>query len=516
MSGTIYPSDVIKMLVKNKWEYQTISLPSWGVWSEPSDFCVLIDNAIVIQLLSKSDPLEVRYYQALPQTQALIRLGSYPKNPQDVEDMELVIMTELHNNNRTMTASDFEDVFERNNWAYTERNIEAYGARVRAYSGEVSYEIEHQVFVRAIPNLFQIYRLNPEFKLIDVIPKPTKQSVADALKEVINNNPPKVMAMEKKKMASSGIGQAFEDTLKSIIEGDSTQALIKRVVIEAIAGKTPVPIEVKFDEKAAIIKTAHKSLRKTLDRLQATKNILLVGEAGCGKTHLAAQVAEALSLPFSSVSCSSDMSSSVLLGWLLPVDGGAFEYAPSDFITLYENGGVFLLDEMDAADPSILLIINQALANGKINVPQRKGNTEVKRHDNFLCFAACNTFGRGSNMMYSGRERLDESTLDRFRLGTIKMTYDKDLEQTLGDEDVVRWAWEIRERINKAELKRVLSTRFIIDASTLKRASGATINEIAEIFFTGWKDDELSSIDYERFDDTEVVEDKTRKSGTPF
>ena len=516
MIGTIYPSDVVKMLVKNKWEYETISLPSWGVWSEPHDFCVLIDNAIVIQLLSKSDPLEVRYYQALPQTQALIRLGSYPKNPQDVEDMELVIMTELHNNNRTMTTTDLENVFKKNGWDFIPQNVEAYGARVRAYSGEVSFEIEHKIFVRAIPNLFQIYRLNPDFKLIDAIPKPDVKTVTEAIIDALidSANPPK--KLEKKKMSSSGIGQAFEDTLKSIIEGDSTQALIKRVVTEAIAGKTPVPIEVKFDEKAAIIKTAHKSLRKTLDRLQATKNILLVGEAGCGKTHLAAQVAEALNLPFSSVSCSSDMSSSVLLGWLLPVDGGAFQYAPSDFITLYENGGVFLLDEMDAADPSILLIINQALANGKINVPQRKGNTEVKRHDNFLCFAACNTFGRGSNMMYSGRERLDESTLDRFRLGTIKMTYDKDLEQTLGDEDVVRWAWEIRERITKAELKRVLSTRFILDASTLKRTSGATINEIAEIFFTGWKDDELSAIDYERFDDTDVVEDKTRKSGTPF
>ena len=172
MSGTIQPTDIAKMLLKNKWEYQMISLSSWGVHCEPSDVCFLIDNAIVVQLLSKSDPLEVRYYQALPQTQALIKLGSYPKNPEHIDDMELVIMTELHNNNRTMTATDLEDVFEKNKWAYTERNIEAYGARVRAFSGEVGYEIEHQVFVRAIPNLFQVYRLNPDFKLIDVIPKP--------------------------------------------------------------------------------------------------------------------------------------------------------------------------------------------------------------------------------------------------------------------------------------------------------------------------------------------------------
>lgn len=37
----------------------------------------------------------------------------------------------------------------------------------------------------------------------------------------------------------------------------------------------------------------------------------------------------------------------------------------------YEEGGVFLLDEVDAADANVLLVINQALANGHLPVPNR-------------------------------------------------------------------------------------------------------------------------------------------------
>lgn len=288
--------------------------------------------------------------------------------------------------------------------------------------------------------------------------------------------------------ASAGLATMFASLLMGAIKSPDVEKMVMDAVKEVATQKIPRPMEVKFGESKKVIDNVHNKFTTVMGRLKATKNIMLVGEAGCGKTHLAGQVAEALGLEFSSVSCSSDMSSSVLLGWLLPADGGKFEYAESDFIRLYENGGVFLLDEMDAADPAILLIVNQALANGQVTVPQRKGKTTVKRHPNFICMSACNTFGRGGGLMYT-RERLDESTLDRFRSGLIEMHYDDELEEKLVDNEILQWGRKIRRNIEEARLKRVISTRFLRDATALKEEAGYTMKDIEDLFFLGWPSD---------------------------
>ena len=188
------------------------------------------------------------------------------------------------------------------------------------------------------------------------------------------------------------------------------------------------------------------------------------------------------------------MSESQLTGWMLPGESGAFEYIPSDFVTMYENGGVFLFDEVDAADPNTLLFINQALANGSFYRPQRKGRTQVKRHPDFVCLAAANTFGTGANMVYAGRERLDESTLDRFRAGTVLLDYDQKFERAAVDPEVLAWGWAVRKKIVDLRLSRVMSTRFLLDATKLVKA-GRSLEQIRETYFTGWKADERKKVE---------------------
>jgi MoxR-like ATPase len=218
-------------------------------------------------------------------------------------------------------------------------------------------------------------------------------------------------------------------------------------------------------------------------------NLMLVGPAGSGKTHLAHQVADALGREFASVSCTAGMSESTLQGWLLPVEGGAFEYLASDFVKMYENGGVFLFDEIDASDSNTLLFINQALANGSFNLPIRKDNSLVKRHPDFVCIACANTFGTGSNMQYAGRERLDESTLDRFRAGMIEIDYDTKFEQQVVHADVYSQCITVRKNIRNAKLNRVMSTRFMLDATKLVNA-GESVSSVMDTFFIGWKTEE--------------------------
>ena len=283
--------------------------------------------------------------------------------------------------------------------------------------------------------------------------------------------------------------------VKNVIEKSVDKKNLKKMIQKEIADMPPYKIQLVVNDNTApeIKGYARPELESALKLAVNRMNILMVGAAGCGKTHIARQVSELLGLRFGSISCSAGMSESHLTGWLLPRNKGNFEYTPSVFVDIYENGGVFLLDEIDAADSNTLLFINQALANGSFFVPQRFGNPEVMKHPDCVIMAAANTYGTGGSLTYSGRERLDEATLDRFRAGVIEVKYDDTLERTLVDKDVLMWGKKIREKITNTRLQRVMSTRFLIDASTLKM-SGTTIEEIQKIYFHGWREDEFKKV----------------------
>lgn len=276
------------------------------------------------------------------------------------------------------------------------------------------------------------------------------------------------------------------------IDADAVRALID----ERLAASPVVRLEVtRGDGSTWVAPTGSRpEFARVLRAATAGLNVLLVGPAGCGKTTLAHQVADALARPFASVSCTAGMSESEFKGWLIPGEGGRFEYLESDFVRMYEQGGVFLFDEFDAADPNVLLFVNQALANGSFFLPIRKGATRVQRHPDFVCIAAANTYGTGANMTYSGRERLDEATLDRFRAATIALDYDARLEAANVESELLAWGHAVRERIRANRLQRVMSTRFLLDATRLMRA-GASSDEVRETYFTGWKADERAKVE---------------------
>ena len=164
----------------------------------------------------------------------------------------------------------------------------------------------------------------------------------------------------------------------------------------------------------------HPQFKNIAQMLPIAKQVMLVGDAGTGKTFVANQVADALELQFKHISCSGGMSEGMLIGKML-FDG---TFVSTDFLDCYENGGVFLLDEMDSADANLLVVLNSALANGYLSVPNRKENPIAKRNENFFLIACCNTFGTGNgSRVYAGRNRLDGATLDRFY--TIDFDYDK-------------------------------------------------------------------------------------------
>ena len=225
------------------------------------------------------------------------------------------------------------------------------------------------------------------------------------------------------------------------------------------------------------------------------QNILMVGPSGSGKTFLASVLASKLDRQFAAQSCSAGMSESQLAGWLLPVkDAGTFAYVPSAFVRLYEEGGVFLFDEIDAADENTLIFINAALANGVFYLAQRYDNPEVKRHPDFVAVGAANTFGLGEDNVYTGRTQLDGATLDRFRAGIVVVDYDDHVESTLVDKKVLDWGRMVRRTITANKLDRIMSTRVLIDFTRQKKELGYTLLDMATSYFADWTPDEVALV----------------------
>jgi len=272
------------------------------------------------------------------------------------------------------------------------------------------------------------------------------------------------------------------------------------IAVQLLKGKTRArKIEALF----------HKKFDRILTLAKARRNIFLYGPTGCGKSHVCGQIADALNVGYGFVSCTAGMSEAVLGGRLLPVGkSGSFEYVVSEFVKCYEQGGLFLLDEWDAADANVALFINAALANGSCAVPNRPKKPYAQRHGDFICAAAANTVGTGADRQYSGRNRLDMASLDRFQIGKVYMDYDTLLEEKLcvdkkGETytDLLAYCWKVRTAIRNNKLERAMSTRFTADAAHMKREAGWDIEQIfndhEDGFFSGWREDEIRKVEAE-------------------
>ena len=308
-------------------------------------------------------------------------------------------------------------------------------------------------------------------------------------------------------LADSNLEVLHEGIRKTVDEaGRGMEKRMEQAALKAIneAAEKHRPVVIKMG--SAKPKRVKGVLPKEYERIVQLASqripVMMVGPAGCGKTYIAAKVAEALeytvgpkkgkSLAFYDQSCSAGVSESIFTGWLLPVEkGGSFDYVASPFITAYENGGAFLLDEMDASDPNMLTFLNKAIANDSFYLPQRHKNPLVKKHPDFVVLAAANTFGKGADAEYVGRNALDAATLDRFRAGMVHMDYSAEVEGTLVHPDVLTWGLAVRKFIYANRLRRIMSTRVLLDMTKMTENCGWGKDDWEAAFFADWSRDEM-------------------------
>ena len=194
----------------------------------------------------------------------------------------------------------------------------------------------------------------------------------------------------------------------------------------------------------------HEKFEEILSLVNMDEPVMLIGPAGSGKNYSIAQVSKALN---NHMYYTNNASNEFKLTGFIDAGGN---YRDTEFYKAFKNGGVFFLDEIDNSDPSALIVINSALANGYMAFPHET----IDRHPDFRMVAAANTWGRGSDFQYVGRNALDASTLDRF--DNVFFDYDMALEEKLYPNDsVLDFMWAFRDAVEKSRIPHIVSTRGI-------------------------------------------------------
>ena len=282
------------------------------------------------------------------------------------------------------------------------------------------------------------------------------------------------------------------------VSHDSIAALVQDAVQAAMAQyQGPVStIRIEKPDQDPVSVTGHvPTWFARLCKLHAARvPTLLVGPAGSGKTTAAAKLADVAGVPFYRLSMAAGTDEGEFTGRLLPTgDNMKFEYCLSLLTKAYTEGGVFLADDIDLADPNLLGLMNAALDGGGWYISARYQDPFLEQHPDFYLVAAANTHGHGADRQYVGAQQLDERTLSRFRMGQINCDYDADLEQQIFPADVVDIGHTLRTRCRALPgWTRDISTRDM--ASVTKLARVMPVNEAWYGYFADWSEPECSKV----------------------
>jgi len=186
----------------------------------------------------------------------------------------------------------------------------------------------------------------------------------------------------------------------------------------------------------------HKQFETILKLVNLGENLMIKGEAGNGKSYVVEQVAKALNIPFHSMSVSNQTTKTDLLGF---VDANGV-YRFNGFISAFKEGGIFNMDEIDAGNANVLVVMNSALSNGFIECPNGE---MIYAHKDFRFTSTANTVGRGATSKYVGRNKLDSATMDRFAVLNYELDEDIELMMCGNDKEFHTAIKAMREEADK-------------------------------------------------------------------
>lgn len=244
------------------------------------------------------------------------------------------------------------------------------------------------------------------------------------------------------------INQQLDSLAQSV---NLTKSRLGQVQDAAVRNSPNLTADVDFAASHVSFETAYRVIT-------AGCSPFLVGPAGSGKSTILAQIASAMNLPFYPMSVNSLTSDYNIIGY----NDANGKYVPTIFRKAYENGGIFSFEEIDAGNPNVLTVINNAMSQDTYAFP----DSIVKKHPQFIMTASGNTYGTGANLQYVGRNPLDAATLDRFVM--VYTDYDTNLEDRLcTNKEWLDYVRVVRRVVNEYQMKLVVGTRAVINGEKL-------------------------------------------------
>ena len=238
----------------------------------------------------------------------------------------------------------------------------------------------------------------------------------------------------------------------------------------------------------------HEKLPQVLSALLRGDNVLLVGGAGSGKTTMAQSLADMLGQSFEQPDYTFGMSGAMFQAY--EVRGymdATGNYVESSFVKCFRDGGLFLFDEIDGSNPQALVALNASMENDVADFPCGV----VKKHPNFRLIACANTYGRGADREYVGRNQLDGATIDRFK-PVITLDYDEKLELAISpDKNFCKMVQKLRKAKDELKIRCVISPRASIKGGRAYKDGCALEDVLRDYVFGGLDEETVKRIRHE-------------------
>jgi hypothetical protein len=211
----------------------------------------------------------------------------------------------------------------------------------------------------------------------------------------------------------------------------------------------------------------------------------LFGPAGSGKSTLAKMVADALGIPFYSVS--SLQQKYELEGYTDAVG----EFVQTAFYKAMAEGGIFCFDEISTTSGEVQVAFNTAAAQLVYNFPKMG---MVKAHPDFHIIACDNSTGRGGDKRYISRFQLDASTLDRYNFVEVDYSDEHDLNMAAGDADLVSFMKAVRKALDEANTTYLATPRASKAIKALQACGMSDKDALWYGLCSGWKKQDIRTI----------------------
>ncbi len=240
--------------------------------------------------------------------------------------------------------------------------------------------------------------------------------------------------------------------------------------------------------------------RDIIDCINANEPVLLTGEGGSGKTTTIEQLASKIGQPVMRINFSIETRISDLLG-KVHVKSGKTYWTDGVLPYCMKNNIWLILDEIDAADPSVLMLLHPVLEDGgKLILKENEGEC-VNKSPMFRIFGTANTIGamKDQSNSYNGTNDMNGAFIDRWTVIKWPNLTFKDELKVLKTKvgglkhrtavNICKFAQDVREKNTKNDFPlEVFSTRLVLKwgkktallKSPIEGAKIAWMDKIAE------------------------------------